>query len=105
MSKGVNHAYMPKRDTARGGDVHHCVPNKVKINALPFYDVILLSCKMSYSLKVPYLHSPLLLPEDNLRFWRAISIVVSENHCFAQGILCSCISLLEDRSELEGLPV
>lgn len=44
---------MPKPDTAKGGDVCHDIVNDVKIYALLFHDVILLSCKMNYSLKVP----------------------------------------------------
>lgn len=59
---------MPKPDTAKGGDVFHHIVNDVKIHALLFHDVILLSCKMSYSLKVPSVYSPLLRAEDKMGF-------------------------------------
>jgi len=59
-------ASVPKPGTARGDEVYCHILNDVKIHILLFHDVILLSCKMSYSLKVPSVYSPLLLAEDEM---------------------------------------
>lgn len=89
-----------KPDTARGGDVYHHIPNNVKIHALLLHDVILLSCKMSYSSKVPSVYSPLLLPEDKMGFGEPralwfLRIISSLSGLHGRISLCS---------ELEELP-
>lgn len=90
-----------KPDTERGGEIYRHTLNYVKIHTLLLHDVILLSCKMRYSLKIPSVYSSSLLPEDKmgygqpwaLRFLRIIASLASlHSHIF----LCS---------ELEELPV
>lgn len=92
---------MPKPDTARGGDIYHRALKDVKIHGLLFHYVILLSCKMSYSLKAPSVYSPLLLPEDRMGIGEPRAswfprIIASLASLHSRTSLCS---------ELEELPV
>lgn len=61
-------AAVPKPDSAGGGEVDRHTLRDVKIHTLLLHDVILLSCKMRYSLKTPSFYSSLLLPEDKVGY-------------------------------------
>lgn len=92
---------MPKPDTARGGEVYRHILNDVKIHTLLFHDVILLACKMRYSLKIPSVYSSLLLPEDKMGYGQPralwfLRIIASLASLHSHISLCS---------ELEKLPV
>lgn len=93
-------AGVPKPDTARGGEVYRHILNDVKIHTLLFHDVILLSCKMRYNLKIPSVYSSLLLPEDKMGYghpWASwfLRIIASLASLHSHISLCS---------ELEELP-